>query len=71
MKNKQKESSKTALITGASSGIGKEIAKIFFDKKYNLVLVGRTLNKLKQLKIELEEINPELKIDYFKIAHLF
>jgi NADP-dependent 3-hydroxy acid dehydrogenase YdfG len=32
---------KAVLITGASSGIGKEIAKIFLQKNYSLVLSGR------------------------------
>ncbi|MFD0793971.1 SDR family NAD(P)-dependent oxidoreductase [Mucilaginibacter litoreus] len=32
---------KWALITGASSGIGYELAKLFAKDKYNLVIVGR------------------------------
>jgi short-subunit dehydrogenase len=43
------------LITGASSGIGYELAKIFARNKHNLVLVARTQNKLQALKKELEE----------------
>ena len=46
--------SKTALITGASSGIGKELAKIHAQKGGNLVIIARSLDKLNELKKELE-----------------
>ena len=45
---------KTALITGASSGIGLELAHIFASKGNNLVLVARSKEKLEVLKQELE-----------------
>ncbi|KAB1157274.1 SDR family oxidoreductase [Tenacibaculum aiptasiae] len=45
---------KVALITGASSGIGKELAIIHAQKKGDLILVARRLDKLEELKIELE-----------------
>ena len=40
---------KTALITGASSGIGQELAKLFAQDGYNLVLVSRSDDKLDRL----------------------
>lgn len=46
---------KTALITGASNGIGLELAKIHASKGGNLVLVARNKSKLDELKTELEE----------------
>ena len=45
----------TALITGASTGIGKEFAKIHAENGGNLVIVARNESKLNDLKSELEE----------------
>ena len=44
----------TALITGASNGIGLELAKIHAAKGDDLVLVARNKQKLDELKSELE-----------------
>jgi short-subunit dehydrogenase len=46
---------RTALITGASGGIGLELAKLFARDAYNLVLVARNADKLAQVKTELEK----------------
>lgn len=45
---------KTALITGASNGIGMEFAKLHAAKKGNLVLVARSEDRLESLKASLE-----------------
>jgi uncharacterized protein len=45
----------TALITGASSGIGREIARIHAEKGGDLVVVARRADALKKLKSELEK----------------
>lgn len=42
-----------ALITGASSGIGLEIAKCLAKKKYELILVARNKEKLEKLQQKL------------------
>lgn len=47
----------TALITGASSGIGLELARVFARNKYNLVLVARRAEKLADLAQELSGVN--------------
>ena len=41
---------KTVLITGASNGIGLELAKIHAEKGHNLVVVARSEDKLNALK---------------------
>ncbi len=49
--------SKTALITGASFGIGLEFARIFAREGFNLVLVARSADKLRQLASDLEKVH--------------
>lgn len=41
------------VITGASSGIGYEMAKLLAQKKFNLILVARSTNKLLDIQQEL------------------
>ena len=47
-------SPQTVLITGASGGIGYELAKLFARDGYNLVLVARSAEKLAQVANELQ-----------------
>ena len=51
------------LITGASSGIGKDFAKLLINKYDELILVARDDTKLKKLKEELNKVpNKRVKI---------
>jgi len=45
---------KTALITGAASGLGKELAILLAKDKYKLFLVDIDANRLKKVKTELQ-----------------
>ena len=47
-------SRQTVLITGASGGIGYELAKLFARDHHNLVLVARSTDKLAQVATELQ-----------------
>ncbi|WP_286889957.1 SDR family oxidoreductase [Pseudoalteromonas sp. ESRF-bin5] len=53
---------KNILITGASSGLGKGMAKEFAKQGCNLALCARRFELLEQLKSELEQINPNITI---------
>jgi short-subunit dehydrogenase len=55
----------TVLITGASSGIGYELAEVFASKKYNLVLVARSTEKLKEIS---ERLSKRYIINVFIIS---
>ncbi len=52
---------KTIVITGASSGLGKALAKQLAKEKCNLVLSARRLDILKDVEDEIKAINPEMK----------
>lgn len=45
---------KYALVTGATGGIGKELARLLALRGWNLALTGRNVEKLNALAIELE-----------------
>lgn len=54
-----------AVITGASRGMGKEIAKVFGNAGYNLVLVSRNEGPLSSTAKEIELQFPSISVRYF------
>ncbi len=57
---------KTVLITGASSGIGLELANVYAENGYNLFITARRENNLKELKNSIENKH-KVKVDYFPL----
>ncbi len=53
------------LITGASSGIGFEFAKVFAANNYNVILTARSTERLEKLA---EELKNRYKIEVFTIT---
>ena len=55
---------KNCLITGATGGLGKEIAIEFAKKGCNIFLTGRNRTKLENLKSEIQKIDNVISIEY-------
>jgi short-subunit dehydrogenase len=54
---------KTILITGASSGLGAEMARQFADLGHDLALCARRVEKLDTLKAEIAAAHPDLRVE--------
>ena len=54
IKDNQDNKNKTVLITGATSGIGYELSRLFAQNGFNLVLVARNKQRLEQRASELK-----------------
>ena len=52
----------TALITGASAGIGAELAKVFADHGHTLILVARRRARLEDIASALKMINAKTRV---------
>ena len=57
---------KTALITGASKGIGKAIAQSMAKEGCNLIITARSEDKLSEVKTELQK-KYNVSVDIFPI----
>ena len=57
-----------ALITGASSGIGRDMARVLSDKGYDLILVARRKNRLEKLQ---KELNTNVEIIELDVSTTF
>lgn len=45
---------KTMIVTGAGSGLGKELSLLFSQQGYHVLLTGRSADKLSTVKSEIE-----------------
>ena len=54
---------KTVLITGASSGLGAEMARQFADLGHDLALCARRTDRLDELKAEILAAHPERRVE--------
>lgn len=62
---------RNVLITGASSGIGKAIAYAFAENGDNLVITGRRIDKLEQIKHDIEkQFHVRVSIYSFDITNM-
>lgn len=62
--------SKTVIVTGASSGIGAEIARRFSKENYNLLLLGRNEGKLRKVQQDCQPaVSQILAFDLSQLSH--
>lgn len=62
---------KTAIVTGATSGIGEATARILANNNYNLIITGRRLTRLEKLKSDITSTAQcEVQILHFDIRSL-
>lgn len=55
---------KTVLITGASSGLGEGMARLFAELGYNLAICARRIDRLERLQSELMAEFPNIRVEY-------
>ncbi|MCG3842899.1 SDR family oxidoreductase [Psychrobacter sp. Ps1] len=55
---------KTVLITGASSGLGEGMARLFASLGYNLAICARRTDRLEHLKSAMMQKYPDIRVEY-------
>jgi NADP-dependent 3-hydroxy acid dehydrogenase YdfG len=60
---------KIVLITGATSGIGEACARRFAMGGYDLILTGRSMEKLEKLQVELNADGTDVKLLVFDVRN--
>ena len=68
---------KTAIVTGGTGGVGKELAKMFLKNNFNVIITGRNKNNVEKIKkyINLNNKNNNnsivkgYKLDYIDIIN--
>ncbi|MDN3440714.1 SDR family oxidoreductase [Psychrobacter sp. APC 3279] len=55
---------KTVLITGASSGLGEGMTRLFASLGYNLAICARRTDRLEHLKSEMMDKYPNIRVEY-------
>lgn len=64
LNKKQAGQNKTVLITGASSGLGEGMARLFAKLGYNLAICARRVDRLERLQSELTTAYPNIRVEY-------
>lgn len=64
LNKKQAGQNKTVLITGASSGLGEGMARLFAKLGYNLAICARRVDRLECLQSELTAAYPNIRVEY-------
>ncbi|XMB71549.1 SDR family NAD(P)-dependent oxidoreductase [Mycoplasmatota bacterium WC30] len=57
-----------AVVTGASSGLGRELAFLLAEEGYNLVLIARREDRLKEIKKALSKYEIDVKLEELDLS---
>jgi len=55
---------KVAVVTGATSGIGKAVVELLLKEKINVVALGRDYEKIEALQIEFASLTKDVSLDF-------